>query len=158
VRVGLDALCVERQIGTHPLQAMSLDVGSRRPLGVGAGSCALMACQPASEREATIAAQEDRLAAYPDSQSRASKRSVTPRACGVTFIPDLVVAGMTGIGIAIRDGAGLVVAALSVAAAGSRLEDHRGECAAAILEEERRAEPGSLADRLGRDLPPKTAE
>ena len=47
---GLDSLCVARYIGTYPIQALSLNVGGRRPLGVGAGSLALLAWAPDDER------------------------------------------------------------------------------------------------------------
>jgi DNA-binding IclR family transcriptional regulator len=160
VRAGLDALCIERQVGPHPLQALSLDVGNRRPLGVGAGSAALVAWLPEAEREATIAAQAGRLAAYP-AFSIETIGEICRAACarGVTFIPNRVVAGMTGMGIGIRDGAGLVVAALSVAVVGDRLEGGRGERAAALLEQERRATEARLAGRgpASQDLPPEAA-
>ena len=33
-RVGLDTVCVARQLGTYPIQVLAWDVGDRRPLGV----------------------------------------------------------------------------------------------------------------------------
>ncbi|MFM2279844.1 MAG: hypothetical protein RLZZ444_2075, partial [Pseudomonadota bacterium] len=54
VRSGAEAICVERQFGEFPIRANYLDVGSRRPLGIGAGSMALLASLPASERSAAL--------------------------------------------------------------------------------------------------------
>jgi Transcriptional regulator len=38
VRSGVEALYLARSVGSHPLQPNYLQIGSRRPLGVGAGS------------------------------------------------------------------------------------------------------------------------
>lgn len=45
VRSGADALCLERLDGDFPIRKLTLTVGSRRPLGVGAGSLALLAAE-----------------------------------------------------------------------------------------------------------------
>lgn len=156
VRAGFDALCVDRQIGAHPLQALSLDIGSRRPLGVGAGSAALLAWLPDEEREQAIVAHSERLGEHP-AFGPDTIRAIcdAARARGVSFIPDLVVPGMSGMGIPVRDHAGLVVAALSVAAVGDRLSGERGSLAARLLEQEGRATEARLVgmETGGRDLP-----
>ena len=43
VRSGVEALYLARSVGSHPLQPNYLQIGSRRPLGVGAGALALLA-------------------------------------------------------------------------------------------------------------------
>ena len=40
---GIESLCIDVEEGTYPIRANYLRVGSRRPLGVGAGSLALLA-------------------------------------------------------------------------------------------------------------------
>jgi len=42
---GLDAVCVDRREGDYPIKTLTLNVGDRRPLGVGSGSMALLAFQ-----------------------------------------------------------------------------------------------------------------
>jgi DNA-binding IclR family transcriptional regulator len=37
LRSGYDAVCIDRREGSFPIRALVLDVGTRRPLGVGAG-------------------------------------------------------------------------------------------------------------------------
>ena len=54
VRSGVEALYLARSVGSHPLQPNYLQIGSRRPLGVGAGSLALMVWLPDAEIEAII--------------------------------------------------------------------------------------------------------
>ncbi|WP_226580245.1 IclR family transcriptional regulator [Acuticoccus sediminis] len=134
VRSGLESLCIDRHVGRYPLQALSLDVGRRRPLGAGAGSLALLAWLPEDEREAIIDALGPRLDPY---------RSVTPasirhhaevaRREGYTYLPDYVVTGMTGIGAPVREPSGLIVAAVSVAGVGDRLKGSRREEVARLV-------------------------
>jgi DNA-binding IclR family transcriptional regulator len=41
-RSGLDSVCVDRQEGTFPIKTFTLEIGMRRPLGVGTGSLAIL--------------------------------------------------------------------------------------------------------------------
>jgi DNA-binding IclR family transcriptional regulator len=135
VRAGLDSLCLERHVGSYPLQALSLSVGSRRPLGIGAGSMALLAWLPEAERQESIAAQAGRLAHYPQIDlATLSARAEEARARGHVVLRDFVVRGMTGIARPVRDGAGLVIGALSVAALTERLSGPREAMAIAALD------------------------
>src|SRR5580704_13955070 len=65
VRSGVEALYLARSVGSHPLQPNYLQIGSRRPLGVGAGSLALMVWLPDAEIEAIIEVLIPRLAKSP---------------------------------------------------------------------------------------------
>src|SRR5690625_1856939 len=51
IRDGDEALCLDRCTGNFPIRTLTLNVGDRRPLGVGAGSLALLAFQPQQEVE-----------------------------------------------------------------------------------------------------------
>ena len=46
VRSGNDGLCIDRIVGKFPIHTLTLSVGGRRPLGVGAGCLALLAFLP----------------------------------------------------------------------------------------------------------------
>lgn len=132
---GLDSLCVARYIGTYPIQALSLNVGGRRPLGVGAGSLALLAWAPEDERDHLIEMQRPRLANYRVGVDDISAAVKVAEAQGFTDLPGFVIQGMTGIGIPVRDPSGVVVAALSVAAITERLSGSRRELALRALKE-----------------------
>ena len=45
-RSGLDAVCLDRREGTFPIKTFTLEVGMRRPLGVGTGSLAILSALP----------------------------------------------------------------------------------------------------------------
>jgi hypothetical protein len=46
IRSGDDSLCVDRREGAFPIKTFTVDVGVRRPLGVGAGSLAILTALP----------------------------------------------------------------------------------------------------------------
>src|SRR5262249_42027918 len=51
VRNGSHAVCVGRSEGAFPIRTLSLNVGDRRPLGVGSGSLVLLAFLSEADRE-----------------------------------------------------------------------------------------------------------
>lgn len=51
IRSGPDSLCISCIQGSYPISANTLTTGSRRPLGVGAGSMALLAALPVEEAD-----------------------------------------------------------------------------------------------------------
>jgi DNA-binding IclR family transcriptional regulator len=130
---GLDSLCVARNIGAYPIQALSLNVGGRRPLGVGAGSLALLAWSPDESRAELIEMQRDRLANYRVDLGDIAAAVDEARALGITDLPDFVIQGMTGMGVPVRDPSGMVVGALSVAAINDRLSGARRDLAIRTL-------------------------
>ena len=85
VRSGVEALYLARSVGSHPLQPNYLQIGSRRPLGVGAGSLALMVWLPDAEIDAIIEVIMPRLAKSPRITSKYLRERIVAarnRACG----------------------------------------------------------------------------
>jgi len=151
---GLDSLCVARYIGTYPIQALSLNVGGRRPLGVGAGSLALLAWAPDDERDHLIEMQRPRLANYRVGVEDISAAVQKARAYGFTDMPGFVIQGMTGMGIPVRDPSGVVVAALSVAAITERLSGSRRDLAIRTLQDAAAEVEARLRGGLGKVIDP----
>src|SRR5512139_992341 len=60
-RSGLDSVCIDRHEGTFPIKTFTLEVGMRRPLGVGTGSLSILAALPEEEFRSIIASNEPRL-------------------------------------------------------------------------------------------------
>lgn len=61
VRTGLDSLCIDRQEGSYPLKALMMNAGRRRPMGIGAGSLALLAAMQPEEALKILQANAIRL-------------------------------------------------------------------------------------------------
>ena len=136
VRSGVEALYLARSVGSHPLQPNYLQIGSRRPLGVGAGSLALMVWLPDAEIDAIIEVIVPRLAKSPRITPKyLRERIVAARKHGHTVLIDAAYPGMGGVGVPIRDDAGQVVAALSVGASSDRIRRREAELADMLKKE-----------------------
>lgn len=124
-RHGADALYIHSVHGDFPTGTLPLDVGGRRPLGVGAGSLCLLAALPAKDLARTIELNEERYARYgSDARSvRAMLRAY--RRDGFAFDSDTVVRGLSGVGVPIYDENGNVVAAISTLTTNDRLLSDR---------------------------------
>jgi DNA-binding IclR family transcriptional regulator len=136
VRSGVEALYLARSVGSHPLQPNYLQIGSRRPLGVGAGSLALMVWLPDAEIDAIIEVIVPRLAKSPRITPKyLRERIVAARKHGHTVLLDAAYPGMGGVGVPVRDDTGQVVAALSVGASSDRIRRREAELAEMLKKE-----------------------
>jgi|FEC22Drversion2_1045045.scaffolds.fasta_scaffold00846_8 DNA-binding IclR family transcriptional regulator len=146
VREGLDALCLERQVGDFPIKTLTLDAGDRRPLGVGAGSLALLAFLPLEEVAEIVASNTPRLARYPGLGPRELDKLVAEtRQQGYSFNDGRIVSAMCAVGVPVVDARGRVVAAISVAAIRERMQDERLAWIVGLL----KGEAERLTRRLG---------
>ena len=124
-RHGLESVCIDREFGSFPIRANYLELGSRRPLGAGAGSLALLAWLPDDEIRAVL----DLLApVFKKSYPRITRPGLEAeiglaRQRGYAMILDVVVEQMGGIAVPILSGDGKPVAAISLAALSQRITD-----------------------------------
>lgn len=126
VRSGFDAVCMHRREGTFPVRALVLEVGSRRPLGVGAGGLAVLAAIGDDERAEILARVAPNLAAFGklslESLKLACERT---RETGAAIVENRVTLGIKAVGLPFRDSMGQPIGALSVAALTQRLSSRR---------------------------------
>ena len=61
VRNRLDSICISRVTGHHPIQVLSIDIGVRRPLGVGVSGIALLSCLTDKESNSIIDQNHNRF-------------------------------------------------------------------------------------------------
>ena len=136
VRSGVEALYVGRSVGSHPLQPNYLQIGTRRPLGVGAGNLALLVWLPDAEIDAIIEVIVPRLAKSPRITPKfLRERIAAARKHGHTVLIDAAYPGMGGVGVPVRDEAGQVVAALSIGASSDRIRRREVELAEMLKKE-----------------------
>lgn len=146
IRSGDDSVCAERTEGTYPVKTFVVDVGTRRPLGVGAGSMAILAALPAAEADATVLRNREALSAFPGMGPERIRRLMQQtRADGYSSMAVTHVTGVHALGTALRTPAGRAVAALSVAAISARLSGSRRKSVLNVLLREAQA----LSARLG---------
>lgn len=137
-RRGLEAVCTARALGDYPIKALTLDVGIRRPLGVGAGGLAILCQLPPEEAQDVIDANAWRYAKQSSLDAAQVMAAVAEgRARGYAFLDSPVFAGTAAVGVALPGPRPM--AALSVAAISSRLDEaRRDEVGAALQRQARR--------------------
>ncbi|HSK38840.1 MAG TPA: IclR family transcriptional regulator [Arenibaculum sp.] len=135
VRRDTYAVCLHREEGSLPIRTHILKAGDRYPLGVGAGSLALLAALPDEEVDAVIEANREIVAErYPPFTPDVMKDCVArTRACGYALNPGLVLPSSWGIGVTVKAPDGNPAGALSIAAIASRLTEERQRELAELL-------------------------
>lgn len=134
-----ESVCTHIELGTFPIRANYVEIGTRRPLGVGAGSMAVLAWLPTAERARRLQHTSRRLAAYPRlSPELIAREAEAARERGHVMFLDWVVEQMGGIAVPILDYEGQPLGALSIAALSERLRSREARLAKRLKDEARR--------------------
>lgn len=136
VREGALSQCIARHVGTHPVQMLVIQVGTRQPLGVGAAGLALLAALPDDEANAAIAANAEALGQYGGmTPERLHLLVRTTRERGWSVVGNHATLGVLAAGMAVRDANGAPVAAISVASTIDRMPRERQQRIARAMRE-----------------------
>jgi DNA-binding IclR family transcriptional regulator len=133
VRTGNDTLCVDRRIGSYPIQVLSIEIGARRPLGVSSGGVAILAAMPNAEARKIVAANEVRFAAYRTSRAAVLSQIAAARHRGYNLREVGLVQGTKSLSTWIKASDGRPAAAITVSAVRVRLGPRREHEVAEIL-------------------------
>ncbi|WP_028606082.1 IclR family transcriptional regulator [Ottowia thiooxydans] len=134
MRSGFEAVCVARSEGSHPVRTLTLNIGSRRPLGVGAGGLAILAACAEDEARWIVSATKDKIRRFGRlSISRQLKAIEESRVQGYATVTNQVSLGVTGVGMAFLDSNGAPLGAISVGALTDRLPRDRHAQIAKLL-------------------------
>ena len=126
IRSGFEAVCMHRREGSFPIRTLVLEVGSRRPLGVGAGGLAVLAAIAQDEQEEIIRRVAPLLPAFGHlTESALVQSCAQTRETGIAVIQNRVSLGVTAVGVHFRDSMGQAIGAVSVAALTQRLTPAR---------------------------------
>lgn len=142
LRVGDEIVCLDGREGSFPIRALTLNIGDRRPLGIGAGSLAILAALPDAEVERILVTQADMRARFPYTEARLREMIAKTRRDGFAFNNIHLFEGMenmvdmAALGMPIRRSDGTPVAALHLTAIPSRLEPPRRDELVAGLKKE----------------------
>ena len=137
IRDGDQALCLDRCTGSYPIRTLTLDIGDRRPLGIGAGSLALLAFQGESDIARVLATGEEARRDFAGFGCKDLAAMVaTTQERGYALNDGRIVGAMMALGVPVRGADGRVLAALSIAAIRERMgEARRAELVAALQQE-----------------------
>ena len=137
-RSGLDAVCLDRREGTFPIKTFTLEVGMRRPLGVGTGSLAILSALPEEEIEQVVDANNVRLPEYGLNGGTLLTQVKRAQKLGFAMREMPGLAGVRSVGQALRNQGGVPFAALSVSTISSRMSEKRAAEIATLLKSETR--------------------
>ncbi|MBV8927169.1 MAG: IclR family transcriptional regulator [Bradyrhizobium sp.] len=141
VRTGNDTLCVDRRIGSYPIQVLSIEVGARRPLGVSSAGVAILAAMPAAEARKIVNANQARFAAYRTDLSTVLAQVAAARRRGYNLREVGLIQGTKSMSTWIKAADLRPVAAITVSAVRTRLGPRReAELAEVLLEAARSIE------------------
>ncbi|NYH99002.1 IclR family transcriptional regulator [Cupriavidus plantarum] len=136
VRDGPLSQCVARHVGTHPVQVLVIQVGTRQPLGVGAAGLALLAALPDATVGEIIAENAESLGQYngmtPD-RMRILVRATRER--GWSVIGNHATRNVLAVGMAVSNADGEPVAGISVATTLARMPRERQQLIARVMRE-----------------------
>lgn len=134
VRSGMESVCVDRCFGPFPIKTLTIDTGSRRPLGVGAGGLALLSAMPDKEVNRIMAHILPNLASFPGFAAPVIPKLIAEtRARGFSYSDGQIATGVRGMGVAVLNSAHEPVGALSVASISKRMAGKRVDRVVQIL-------------------------
>jgi DNA-binding IclR family transcriptional regulator len=136
VRVGDEAVCVARIEGPFPIKSLALNVGDRRPLGIGAINLAMLAALPDAEVDRIMADGRPARRGYGISDDVLRPMIVATRQLGYAVVDGLVVAGICTVGVPILRKDGTPVAGISISAIRDRMEPSRRQTVAQAIADE----------------------
>lgn len=117
-----DIVCFDRREGSFPVKALMLEVGSRRPMGAGASSLAMLAALPPSDADRMLDANANRLRLIGESDVAELKR-IVEQARREHFVlkAPLDVPEVLSLGVAVHNSYGRPVMGLSISALAYRI-------------------------------------
>jgi len=136
IRSGNDVMCIDRVEGKFPIRTMTIDIGARRPLGIGAGSLSLIAFLPDEQFENIVSANERRYPQYKDLTSD-DIRSLAKKArkLGYVVSKGLFHEEVTSVGVPVFGKHGELIAAITVSAINGRMDPERRNHIASMVKE-----------------------
>ena len=144
VRNGLDSVCADRREGSFPIRTCTVEIGQRRPLGIGAGSLALLSALPDNEAQMIIEHCAPRYAAFGLTAETVAERVAAARIQGYVHQPAVASPDIMAVALPITGRTGHPYGALSITATASRMTPDRVDQALEAM----RDEIGKVQERI----------
>jgi DNA-binding IclR family transcriptional regulator len=135
-RSGIEAVCIQKVESRAALRMIPVDVGQRRPLGVGAGALAILAGFEPAEIQSIVNNIKPLLRGFPKlTAERIFRDAIETRERGYSISKGRVIAESVGIGMLLPDAKGPHLA-VSIAAPRSAVSDQDIKEIASIMQAE----------------------
>lgn len=123
IRSGMDSVCLDRKEGSYPVKALMMNAGRRRPLGVGAGSLALLAAMPQALSSELLDSNAQRIRHHGDADVSHLKALVQQaRADGFVLREPVNAPEILSLAVPVCNPYGTAVMSLSISALRFRIE------------------------------------
>jgi DNA-binding IclR family transcriptional regulator len=141
LRVDDDSLCLDCREGSFPIKTISVRVGNRWPLGVGAGGLSLLAFLPENEMAQIIRDHQGEREKFGIKEAVLKKEIANARKLGYAVVDGTVIPGMSALSVPINGKDQKPIGSITLAAITPRLiQPRRGEIVKLLLEEARSIE------------------
>ena len=125
IRNGDDSVCIDRWPGNFPVKVLSIEIGARRPLGIGVSGLVLLASLSEAEAVEVVGRNAHRLDAHQIDPVGLLAGLAQTRKQGYAYAPTGVVPGSRALAVPIRLLDGKTVAGLAIATIIERLPKDR---------------------------------
>jgi len=122
---GAAAICVARETGAYPIRTLTLNVGDRRPMGVGAGALALFCAMSAGKRSSILTANKGWMAEFGITDTDIAAGFAANQSTGYAANIGRIVAGTSAISVPVITAKNRVVGALAIGAVDARMTPDR---------------------------------
>lgn len=136
-RSDCEAVCLICAQGSTFIRAMPIEVGQRLPLGIGAGSLAILATMEDEDIAQVIASNRSRLQQFPAGDVQADamlERISAAREDGYAVSSGTVAAGLVGVGVPVLPRKGLLQMAISVSAVADVIDPREARQIASLID------------------------
>lgn len=136
-RSDCEAVCLLCAQGSTVIRAMPIEVGQRLPLGIGAGSLAILATLDDEEVKHVIASIRSRLQVFPRDGAQAAAildRVRRARSEGYVVSAGTVASGLVGVGVPVLPRKGLLQLAISVSAVADVMDPGEAKQIATLID------------------------
>jgi DNA-binding IclR family transcriptional regulator len=137
-RSGSEAVCLDRFEGRAPIRVLEIEIGSRRPLGIGAGGLAILSALSDGEIADVFRQAGADPGFFPHRAEDVWTAVSDTRRRGHAVIHDRVTRGVSAVGVAISNLLGAPVASITVAGVHERMNTAHIKVVSAALREARR--------------------
>ena len=116
IRHGHDSICIGRRTGSHPIQVLSIEVGVRRPLGVGVSGVALLASLGREESVELVRGNAARLEVMGERVEDVIARVEVARREGIAHAAMGLMPGTSAVAVPVLTEGGVALGAITVTA------------------------------------------
>jgi DNA-binding IclR family transcriptional regulator len=136
IRNRLDSICISRITGHHPIQVLSIDIGVRRPLGVGVSGIALLSCLTNQESNSIIDQNHHRFHLLNEDSKLIHTKVIDARRLGYAYASQGLMQGTSAVSMPIKNSSGTALGAITISTMAARLENKRLETAISLMKEQ----------------------